>query len=114
MTRTLTKPQPRPIVVAPAGAMPRGGVAPMLATLSDLPCDPQHYSFEFKWDGVRALCYWDGRSLRLESRNLLDITGRYPELQALGTALGRKRRAILDGEIVALDDQDRPSFARLQ
>jgi bifunctional non-homologous end joining protein LigD len=88
----------------------------MLAVLSDLP-DPEHeeqFSFEYKWDGVRAISYWDGHDLRIESRNLLDITGRYPELQPLGDDLGRRHPAVLDGEIVALDELDRPSFAKLQ
>ena len=85
----------------------------MLALLSDLPCDQDSYSFEYKWDGVRAIAFWDGSRLRLQSRNLLDITHSYPELAALGRALGR-RRAILDGEIVALDENGLPSFALLQ
>ncbi|MFB3882850.1 MAG: non-homologous end-joining DNA ligase [Armatimonadota bacterium] len=88
-------------------------IAPMLALASAMPAREQEYSFEYKWDGVRAICYWDGRSLRLDSRNLLDITGRYPELQPMGAALGR-RRAILDGEIVSLDEHGRPSFSLLQ
>jgi len=92
--------------------MPRS-IAPMLALLSDLPADPDNYSFEYKWDGVRAIAFWDGSRLRLQSRNLLDITSNYPELAALGRALGR-RRAILDGEIVALDENGLPSFALLQ
>src|SRR5688572_781270 len=96
---------------APA-AMPRE-VAPMLATSSDLPCDGGDYSFEYKWDGVRAICFWGGRRLRLSSRNRLDMTVQYPELQALGPALG-SRTAVLDGEVVALDDLDRPSFPLLQ
>ena len=51
------------------------GVDPMLAVLSQgLPADLDNWGFEYKWDGVRALCYWDGRNLRFESRNLLDIT----------------------------------------
>jgi bifunctional non-homologous end joining protein LigD len=90
-------------------------VRPMLAVLArELPADADHYGFEYKWDGVRGLCYWDGRRLTLESRNLLDITHRYPELQLLGKALGRRHSAILDGEILALDEMGRPSFARLQ
>ena len=93
--------------------MPLGGIQPMLAVLSQVPPDPQDWAFEFKWDGVRALGYWDGRELRLESRNQLDITRRYPELAALGPALGRKP-AIIDGEILALDADGRPSFSRLQ
>jgi bifunctional non-homologous end joining protein LigD len=87
---------------------------PMLATLSQhLPENLNDYGFEYKWDGVRALCYWDGRTLRIESRNQLDITRRYPELHVLADALG-SRTAILDGEIVALDENDRPSFPLLQ
>src|SRR5687768_8997137 len=89
-------------------------LTPMLAVGSDLPPDDGRWAYEYKWDGVRALCYWDGRSLRLRSRNNLDMTVQYPELQALGPAIGEGRTAILDGEVVALDDLDRPSFPNLQ
>ena len=85
----------------------------MLAVLSDLPSDQEHFAFEYKWDGVRAITYWDGRTLRIESRNQLDITHRYPELADLGPALG-KRPAVVDGEILALDASGRPSFSMLQ
>ena len=88
-------------------------IAPMLAVLSDLPTDQKKFAFEYKWDGVRAISYWDGRQLRIESRNQLDITRRYPELADLGPALG-KRPTILDGEILALDATGRPSFPMLQ
>ena len=54
-----------------------------------------------------------GRPAKLESRNGNNITPRYPELRALGRALGA-HEAILDGEVVALDAQGRPSFQRLQ
>ena len=67
---------------------------------------------EIKWDGVRALGVWDGSRLRLYARSGTDITARYPELTAeprLGAA-----PVLLDGEIVALDRQGRPSFTRLQ
>src|SRR5260370_42067707 len=89
-------------------------IAPMLATLADhLPADPDNWGIEFKWDGVRAISFWDGSHLRLHSRNLLDITSNYPELHALARALGR-RRVILDGEIVAVGPEGIPSFAQLQ
>src|SRR3954465_16038575 len=88
-------------------------VEPMLALLSTLPADQKNYSFEFKWDGVRAITYFDGRNLHMESRNLLDITPRYPEVHGLIEGLNG-RKIILDGEIVALDDQHRPSFPLLQ
>lgn len=85
----------------------------MLAVLSNLPPDQEKFAFEYKWDGVRAISYWDGRALRIESRNQLDITRRYPELTDLGPALG-KRPTIVDGEILALDASGRPSFPMLQ
>lgn len=84
----------------------------MLATLGELPRDGQEWAHEYKWDGVRAVAYWDGNELRLESRNLLEITARYPELSSLPQQL--KQPVILDGEIVALDAQDRPNFSLLQ
>src|SRR5437762_1085512 len=98
----------------PAQPMPRH-IEPMLAVLSDLPSESVQagFNFEFKWDGVRALCYYDGSDVCLESRNRLDITIRYPELHALARVLGR-RSAILDGEVVALDSAGRASFSRLQ
>jgi bifunctional non-homologous end joining protein LigD len=95
-----------------ADPMPRV-IDPMLAVPSELPPHPQRYSFEFKWDGVRALCFWDGKRLRLQGRAGNDITDRYPELHPLGQAVG-PHRAIFDAEIVALDATDRPSFALLQ
>jgi bifunctional non-homologous end joining protein LigD len=85
---------------------------PMLGKTGPLPESSQGWAFEFKWDGVRALTYWDGRHIRLESRNHLDMTFRYPELRDLGATLGLN--AALDGEIVALDEQGRPSFSKLQ
>ena len=89
-------------------------VEPMQAQLADgIPPDEDRYGFEFKWDGIRAACYWDGRAVRLQTRNRKDVTVRYPELHPLGAALGR-RPAILDGEIVALDERGRPSFEQLQ
>jgi bifunctional non-homologous end joining protein LigD len=87
-------------------------VLPMLALISDLPADPENYGFEYKWDGLRAICFWDGHVLRLETRNRIDVTVRYPEFAGLGKQL--EYRAILDGEIVALDDRGRPSFNILQ
>ncbi len=86
---------------------------PMLARLAELPADDAAYAFEIKWDGVRALLYSEGGHVKLESRNLTDVTPRYPELRALGRALG-SQDAVLDGEVVALEDEGRPSFQLLQ
>src|SRR5581483_4613035 len=88
-------------------------IVPMLARAGGLPRDEGRWAFELKWAGVRAIAYSEPGRLRFESRNLNDITPRYPELARLGRALG-SHRAILDGEIVALDEQGRPSFSALQ
>jgi bifunctional non-homologous end joining protein LigD len=87
-------------------------VEPMLATLAPLPMDGD-WGYEFKWDGVRAIAYIDGDGLRLVTRNKVDVTSTYPELDALRTAL-TGRRAVLDGEIVALGRAGVPSYAALQ
>ncbi|MFI5614331.1 non-homologous end-joining DNA ligase [Amycolatopsis sp. NPDC051903] len=92
------------------------GIEPMLATpdggtLRDGP----EYAYEFKWDGYRAIMRVapDGTTV-LTSRNDNDFTGRFPELAGvLGDALGG-RPAVLDGEIVALDEQGHPDFGLLQ
>jgi bifunctional non-homologous end joining protein LigD len=88
-------------------------IEPMLAVLSSLPHDDENYAFEYKWDGVRAISYYDGRSLAIESRNLLPIASRYPELQSLKKSLARKP-TILDGEIIAFDSAGKTSFPQLQ
>ncbi|MBN9171580.1 MAG: ATP-dependent DNA ligase [Microbacterium sp.] len=68
---------------------------------------------EVKWDGIRAIGVWDGSRLRLFARSGTDVTARYPELTAEDAGLSATA-AVLDGEIVALDTQGRPSFTRLQ
>ncbi len=86
----------------------------MLAVLTaGLPENEDDYVAEYKWDGVRAIAYFDRGTFTIRSRNNLDITRRYPEMHALGSNLGR-RRLIFDGEIIAMDAHNRPSFARLQ
>ncbi len=85
----------------------------MLATSGALPSDPSGWAFEYKWDGVRALCFHDGNVTRLFARSGREITRSYPELQSLGIARGSES-VVLDGEIIALDDTDRPSFGKLQ
>jgi bifunctional non-homologous end joining protein LigD len=89
-------------------------VRPMLAVLRDgLPRDADNYGYEFKWDGVRAVVYVEGGRPKVLSRNDRDVTGSYPELRAMAEAMG-STQAVLDGEIVALDKDGRPSFESLQ
>jgi bifunctional non-homologous end joining protein LigD len=89
------------------------GLRPMSATLATAPPTGAGWAFELKWDGIRALAYLDGERVRLFTRTGNDVTHRYPELGGLGSALS-PRDAVLDGEIVALDDDGRPSFELLQ
>src|SRR5712691_6256021 len=88
-------------------------IEPMLATLADRPFSDPNWLFEIKWDGVRALARIENDALTLRSRTGVDIAKRYPELASLPDALAA-RRAILDGEIVALDAQGHSDFERLQ
>jgi bifunctional non-homologous end joining protein LigD len=91
----------------------RPGFLPMLASPGELPAQDGLWGYEFKWDGVRALAYVDGGRVTLRSRKGEDITVRYPEVAALPpSVLGRD--VVVDGEIVAMDEQGRPDFGALQ
>jgi bifunctional non-homologous end joining protein LigD len=88
-------------------------IRPMLATLVDTPFDSNEWLYEIKWDGYRAVAFLDGKSVRLFSRNQNDLTSAYPEIQVL-PQLVKAKTAILDGEIVAIDDEGRASFSLMQ
>jgi bifunctional non-homologous end joining protein LigD len=89
-------------------------IAPMLASAADEPFDSPDFTYEPKWDGVRTIAFVDGGEVRLQTRNLLDCTKQYPEATQAAEALTGAYHAILDGEIVALDEKGVPSFQRLQ
>ena len=84
----------------------------MKATAGELPVG-EDWSYEVKWDGMRALSFVEGGSIRVQSANLRDVTVSWPELQGLPAAL-QVGAVLLDGELVATDEQGRPSFGRLQ
>jgi bifunctional non-homologous end joining protein LigD len=86
----------------------------MLATAGALPVvDEAGWAYEMKWDGVRAIVYVDGPSVRVMTRNDREVLATYPEIGGLAGALGQ-RAAVLDGELVAFDSRGRPSFGELQ
>ena len=89
-------------------------IYPMLAITADEPFDSPEFAFEAKWDGVRTLAFVDGGVVRLQTRNLLDCTAQYPEAHQIAEALTGAYQAIVDGEIVALDEKGAPSFQLLQ
>jgi bifunctional non-homologous end joining protein LigD len=88
-------------------------IHPMLATPIDKPFDGDDWLFEIKWDGYRAVAFIENGKARLVSRNQNELTARYPELKDLPQFV-KAKTAILDGEVVALDDQGRPSFSLMQ
>lgn len=85
----------------------------MLAKLREGAFDDEDWIFEIKWDGYRAVAEVDRGDVRLYSRNGLSFETDYPVVyEAL--KMIRHKGLVLDGEIVALDDQGRPSFQLLQ
>jgi bifunctional non-homologous end joining protein LigD len=88
-------------------------IAPMKARTATLPRDDEKWGYEIKWDGIRSVAFIDHGHLSLQGRNFSDFTPRYPELRELSRSLGASR-LVLDGEVVAFDDDGRPSFERLQ
>jgi bifunctional non-homologous end joining protein LigD len=87
-------------------------LSPMLAKAGRLPTEEGDWAYEIKWDGVRAMLHSQPGRMRIETRNLNEVSSRYPELRALGAELG-SHEVLLDGEIVAFE-QGQPSFAALQ
>ena len=85
---------------------------PMMAVLTSKPFDDDEWLFEVKWDGHRCLANL-GTSTRLTSRTSRDMTAQFPELIDMHRQLAA-RNAVVDGEIVALDREGRPSFERMQ
>lgn len=96
----------------PAEAMP-DTLAPMLAMTADAARSDPDWLFEPKLDGYRVIAFVAGAEVRLQSRRGIDLTAQFPEIVAGLAALGGDRM-IVDGEIVALDADGRPSFNALQ
>ncbi|TDD51597.1 DNA polymerase LigD [Kribbella antibiotica] len=96
--------------MSPAGGPP---VLPMMAALGEMPSGSD-WSYELKWDGIRVVVEVDDGICRLWSRNSRDVSGGYPELIGLAEAPGLRLPAVLDGEIVTLDEHGAPSFGLLQ
>src|SRR5262249_55280398 len=96
---------------ARAAAMP-AILAPMLPTLAEAPFSHPHWSSGPKLDGMRVLARVRGGAARILSRRGNDDTVRYPAL-ARELASLPSREVVVDGEIVAPDEDGRPSFHRL-
>jgi bifunctional non-homologous end joining protein LigD len=95
--------------------MPRE-INPMLATSVESVFDSNDWLYEIKWDGYRSVVFFgeDGdRSVRMVSRNQNDQTNEFPELHVIADQLDCDT-CIVDGEIVALDEDGRASFSMMQ
>jgi bifunctional non-homologous end joining protein LigD len=94
-------------------AVPPKYVPPMLATLVENPPEGDEWLFEIKWDGYRAVAVKKDRGVELFSRTGRNVTA---EFAAIARAVQQvpATSVVLDGEIVALDEQGRPSFQLLQ
>ena len=110
-----TKRDSTPASGAPASRASAPAIAPMLATLGSAKdiFEESDWAFEMKWDGIRAIATVSDGRLALTSRNGIDQTVSYPELQELVDLVG-DHEAVLDGEVVTLDARGRPDFGLLQ
>ncbi|HTI30920.1 MAG TPA: DNA ligase D [Sphingomonas sp.] len=102
-----TKPKPK------AGGRLPAFQKPQLATLVDAVPSGSSWLHEMKYDGYRALVAVAGGRAKVFTRNGLDWSDKFPSIVAAAEAL-EVGSALIDGEIVALDDQGRPTFSGLQ
>jgi len=99
--------------LTPKPRKPPAFVTPMAAvTIKKLP-EGDEWLYELKWDGYRALVIKDGDDVQIRSRNDKDLTAMYPGIAAAGRRQ-KIKQIVLDGEIVALGEDGRPSFQALQ
>ena len=97
----------------PTGASKPSFIPPMLATLVGAPFDDPDWLFEVKWDGFRVEAIVDGGSVGLWTRGQQDASRYFGPFLEPPTWLDA-RSAIVDGEVIALDEHGEPDFALLQ
>jgi bifunctional non-homologous end joining protein LigD len=96
---------------APVRPMPRS-IKPMLATLIEKPFDHPDWLFEVKWDGYRAVAVIGDGTVSLNSRNMISLNAKFsPIVESLNKS---GFEAVLDGEIVVVDDHGHADFQMLQ
>jgi len=99
-----------------AGAVERAmpdRIEPMAATLAGQAFNDPDWLFEIKWDGYRVEAVVRDGKVKLWTRSLKDAETYFPNLLSPPTWIDA-REAIVDGEVVALDDEGRPDFSLLQ
>ena len=88
-------------------------IVPMKSFLVEKPPKGDDWLFEIKWDGVRAICFIEEKSVRMTSRTGHSCERQYPELSVIGHQIAATQ-AILDGEITVLDKNGVSSFGLIQ
>lgn len=87
-------------------------ISPMLATMVDQPFDKEGWQYEIKWDGYRAVAFCNKDNVDLKSRNDKSYNEKfYPVLKAVQQW---NIDAVVDGEVVVLDEKGKPNFGALQ
>jgi bifunctional non-homologous end joining protein LigD len=84
-------------------------IVPFEPVLTDSIPDGDNWIAQIKWDGVRMLTYFDGKEVKLYNRKRNERTLHYPELCDIGSYC-QAHSIILDGEIIALGLDGKPSF----
>ncbi|MBO8162378.1 MAG: DNA ligase [Brevibacillus sp.] len=84
-------------------------IIPMEPVSSDIIPQGSDWIAQIKWDGVRILTYFEGHKVRLYNRRLRERTHHYPEITEV-SAYCDARSVILDGEVIALGSDAKPSF----
>ncbi len=105
--------EPAPDLAAAVPAPLPAFIAPMLATSVEAGFDDPAWLFEIKWDGYRVEAVVADGEVRLWTRNRTDAAAYFPDLARRPDWIAA-REAVVDGEVVALDGQGRPSFSLLQ
>ena len=101
-----THPELTALLIDQHGASMTPVYEPMLASPWTRPFSSNEWFFELKWDGFRSIAYIGEGAPVFLSRRGLDLVSRYPELRGVHTG----RPAVIDGEIVAMGDDGKPSF----
>jgi bifunctional non-homologous end joining protein LigD len=84
----------------------------LLLRTETLPDDATRWEYQLKFDGYRAIAFKSGGKVSLRSRNDNDFSKRYPGV--IRGLAGLPDETVVDGEVVALDEDGRPSFNALQ
>ena len=87
--------------------------APMLPETVDRPPAGAQYSFEVKWDGIRAIITMEDRVARIFTRSGKEATAQFPEVVEALADSGELSNGVFDGELLCLDEAGRPQFTQV-